>query len=72
MEKNKIDALFADCHSNLETPLMGRIFTPTCYRCKNLIHPDNPFLDCTCKVFGQLPEKYWGDDKEPCPHKESE
>lgn len=70
MEQDSIKALFEGCHSNQETPLSGRIITPTCYKCKNLVWPEDPFLDCTCKVYGKLPEKYWGDDKENCPHKE--
>lgn len=69
MSKKEIEKLFENCHSNLETPLIGRVVTPTCYHCKNMIWPDDPFKDRTCKVFGTLPYKYAHDDKEACPHK---
>lgn len=66
---DEVNKMFNDCHSNLETPLMGRVYTPICYHCKNLVFPDNPFENCTCKVFGNPPDKYRHDDKEMCPHK---
>lgn len=69
MSKKEIQKMFEGCHSNLETPLMGTVITPICHQCKNLVWPDDPFRKCTCKVFGELPAKYWSDDKELCPHK---
>lgn len=68
MSRNEeIKKMFNECHSNLEAPLIGRVYTPACYRCKNLIEPADPFEDCKCVVFGELPKEYWCDDKTPCP-----
>ena len=66
---SEIDELFDKSHSNQEDPLIGRVYTPICYHCKNLVLPDDPFKNCTCKVFGNPPDKYRHDDKEMCPHK---
>lgn len=66
---DKVNRLFDECHSNQETPLTGRVYTPICYHCKNIGFPNNPFNDCTCKVFGNPPDKYRHDDKEMCPYK---
>lgn len=69
MTEEEVDKLFEGCHSNLDTPLFGRVYTPTCKGCKNLIWPKNYWLDPTCKVFGELPDEYWNDDKNICPHR---
>ena len=67
--REQIEAMYEKCNSNLETPITGRIYEPTCYGCKNLVTPVNVWKDHTCKVFGKLPEKYWSDDRYECPYK---
>ncbi|MEG1446750.1 MAG: hypothetical protein RSB47_05545 [Ruthenibacterium sp.] len=72
MTQEEFEKLFEGCHSNLDTPLMGTIYTPTCYHCKNFICPDDPFREETCLFFGDIPKKYrLGVDgvDEMCPHK---
>ena len=66
---NEVNKMFDECCSNQDTPLTGRIYTPICHSCKNLETPNNPFGDCTCKVYGKPPDKYRLDDKEMCPYK---
>lgn len=66
---SEIDELFSKSRSNQEAPLIGRVYTPICYHCENLVVPDDPFKNCTCKVFGNPPDKYRHDDKGECPHK---
>lgn len=63
---------FEGCSSHLEAPLMAEVIKPTCYQCKNLVWPENPFHPNTCKIFGEIPSKYWQDNTEKCPHKETE
>ena len=69
MTEDEIEELFADCHSNLQAPVGGYIYTPTCYGCRNYYQPANWWKDATCKVFGKPPRKYSLDDQYTCPYK---
>ena len=67
--EEQIEEMYKNCHSNLDAPMAARFFTPTCHGCRNLTLPVDLFRDYTCKVFGELPEKYWDDDRYECPCK---
>lgn len=72
MKEVDYEAFFQGCHSNIEAPLIGRIYKPVCYGCKNLVWPENPFHPNTCKVFGKLPDEYWNSEEGKCPHKRTD
>lgn len=65
---HEIEKLFEDCHSSVETPLMGRIFDPPCRTCSNLICPKDLFEPNTCKAFGKLPKEIYLSDGAQCAH----
>lgn len=67
--KEEVAELFKDCHSNLDTPLMGRVRTPTCHDCKYFVVKKKSIDPFSCEVLGPLPNKYWHSDTEPCPYK---
>ena len=69
MTEEEVDKLFEGCHSNLDTPLFGRVFTPPCKDCKNLHWPSNYYYDDPkCEVLGRYPKEYWGPDV-VCPYR---
>lgn len=68
--EEEIEELFKNARSNLEAPIEGRIFEPTCYHCVHQIPPKNRYLERpTCEIFGEIPRKYGSDDQYPCPYK---
>ena len=70
MTEEEVDKLFEGCHGNLDAPLSGEVYFPTCHGCKNLVDSPNVYLnDPTCKIFGKLPDKYWQDDMHTCPYR---
>lgn len=64
--KNEAEKLFESCRSNLDTPITGRIYDPLCRTCRNLVHPEDPFLPLRCRIFGKLPKEIYLADQAPC------
>ena len=70
MTEEEIEELYKNARSNIEAPLEGRIFKPTCYHCVHRIDPVRIFVGRpTCEIFGEIPSKYGSDDRYPCPYK---
>ena len=66
--KEEIEELFADCHSNLEAPIIGEIYTPICKNCKNLIRINDGWSLPVCQELGRFPSEYWEPDA-VCPYR---
>lgn len=56
LNEKEINDLFKDCHSNLETPLMGGIITPQCKSCKHVDKKSLREVKKICKIIGQIPD----------------
>lgn len=59
--------LFDKSKSNLEAPMIGRIYTPICVSCANYVKDKNLFKYPTCKVYGGIPEIYSFGESIGCP-----
>ena len=68
MTEEEVDKLFEGCHSNLEAPIIGEIYTPICKNCKNLIRVNGGWSLPVCQELGRFPREYWEPDV-VCPYR---
>lgn len=64
----EIEKLFEECHSNLDTPLAGQVYSPLCCTCQNFVDPYDPFESPRCNAYGKLPRDIYLSNGAPCEH----
>ena len=72
LTEEEIAELYRTARGNVDAPISGRIYEPTCYHCKYQILPPGGFLsqeEPSCEIFGEVPSQYRHDDKYTCPYK---
>jgi hypothetical protein len=68
--QEELDKMYAEAHSNIEAPILGRMYTPLCKSCKKVNMVYGSYKAPECSVYDKLPEDYIDAVKSDCPHYE--